>query len=184
MGDGSVRMLSPRLGGGGRQADFEPRFSGGVKVGSGLVDGSVRMPSGSVDAGATGVTAEVDLTSTDGGGEVIVLRALVHGVRLAGHAPAAWTGSDLPVEEVTIAYERITRAGAPPSSADIAAEVRGSTNSQLFRYDLDMIAEVTTRQRAAYGWAYALRRPGLMAIYDYPGEYAQRFDGIDKGGGE
>jgi hypothetical protein len=81
-----LSLASARSGGGRGQAFFEPRFSGGVKVGSGLVDGSVRMLSDSV--GSTGITAEMDFTSTQGSGELIVLRALVHGVRLVGHAPA------------------------------------------------------------------------------------------------
>lgn len=25
--------------------------------------------------------------------------------------------------------------------------------------------------------------PAVLEVYDYPGEYAQRFDGVDKGGG-
>jgi hypothetical protein len=64
------------------------------------------------------------------------------------------------LEKMTIAHEGITRAGAPRSSADITSQLRG----QL---------------RGASSWAYLLRRPGLLEIYDYPGDYAQRFDGTD-----
>lgn len=164
LGDGSVRMVSPKVGGGSRQTAFEPRFSGGVKVGAAPGVGSASRLASNTGSGSSPVAAEIHFTRKDGDGELVVLQALVHGVRLVGHAPIARAANDVSMEKITIAYEGITRPGASRLSADITSQVRAQFGG-------------------VRSWAYSLRRPGLLDIYDFPGDYAQRFDGIDKGGG-
>jgi hypothetical protein len=96
----------------------------------------------------TDITAEVDFTTAHGkGGEVTILRTLIHGVRIVRCEPVARAGNDIAMEKVVIVYEGITRAGASQSSPDITQQVR--THLQM---------------------------------YDFPGEYAQRFDGVNPGG--
>ena len=156
-------MLSPNASGGNRQAAFEPRFSGGVKVGAAPGVGSASRLASNTGSGSSPVAAEIHFTRKDGDGELVVLQALVHGVRLVGHAPVARAGNDVSMEKITVVHEGITGPGASRSSADITSQVRAHVGGVRH-------------------WGYLLRRPGLLDVYDFPGAYAQRFDGIDKGG--
>jgi len=96
----------------------------------------------------TDITAELDFTAAHGeGGEITVLRTLIHGIRIVQCEPIARAGSDIAMEKVVIVYEGITRAGASRSSQDITQQVRAH-----------------------------------LQMYDFPGGYAQRFDGVNPGG--
>jgi prepilin-type processing-associated H-X9-DG protein len=164
-GDGSVRLVSDSISRRTAQPGARTSRPGGINVG--MADGSVRMLSSSAGRSSTDVTAELDFTNAhDNVGELIVLRALVHGVRVVGCEPVPDTGragNDVAIESIVIVHEGMTRAGALRSSPDISHQVRG--------------------QRGFYSWAYQLRRSAHFDLYDYPGEYAQRFDGVSPGRG-
>jgi hypothetical protein len=183
MADGSVRMQSS-MGGMPSVTSSSPSRTSALSVSEVIANKATdatspltrkhffgiasRLSAGGHDIGSdpTDITAELDFTQTDGkGGEVTALRMLVHGVRIVSYEPVVRTSSagNVAMEKIVIAHEGMTRAGASRSSPDMTHQVRA--------------------QLGAHSWAYLLRRPGLLEIYDYPGGYAARFDGIDKGGG-